>query len=573
MSLRFSLVLRLFLTAGLLVFLSGGVSAQFGGDGPVSARLNNNRPPEKQRSPAVPTPVTIADEPRAIDPATLLPPELAAKVTIQFNNTSLADVVTWLRDDRQLNVHLDAVALRDEGLLTSEPVTDELRDEPLYLLLDRLRWMGLDWRYDNRMLVISTKSATVEQMRTLPYNLGEFLDQGYELRQLEGVMSRATGGAWDEVDGIGGAMVLLGDVIFVKHTDQVHREIQGLLRALQQPARRTFTLEPPQHTALRQALQQPVTADFRNVALSEAISQLAEQAQVAIRIDLHSLKNEGVRDRTPVSLQVSAQPLDLTLRLLLDDLGLIWELDDGQLQVLTRNDADDHQQTAVYDVRDLCRDASESSALAHAVYSQTNVDWEERAGAGGELQFPRPGIMVIRHTGKTHDAVLDLLESWRAALKLSKPRPADDSHLNEVITRYYRLPTVMAAALARELPVLVPDDHWQSEGKPDATGTISLLPVNPGLMNTQGLEVVGTDAKGTRPAVVVDHSALVIRQTRRTHRKIGSIIHRLQSGDPFETAAEAGMGSGMMGGMGGFGGGFFSVPAGIEQSDNRLRRD
>ncbi len=72
-------------------------------------------------------------------------------------------------------------------------------------------------------------------------------------------------------------------------------------------------------------------------------------------------------------------------------------------------------------------------------------------GGDATILFPRPQVMVVRQTEQRLDEILALLETYRSALRQSKPRRhALDP--NEVLTYYYRLPTVMADEMATLLP-------------------------------------------------------------------------------------------------------------------------
>ena len=80
----------------------------------------------------------IADTPETVDPATLIPKNLAAKATIDFTDTSLKLIAKWIQDTQKITVLFDDPALSKAGIPQSELVTDHLKDEPVYLLLNRL---------------------------------------------------------------------------------------------------------------------------------------------------------------------------------------------------------------------------------------------------------------------------------------------------------------------------------------------------------------------------------------------------------------------------------------------------
>ncbi|HEY1068012.1 MAG TPA: hypothetical protein VGE52_17945, partial [Pirellulales bacterium] len=388
------------------------------------------------------------------------------------------------------------------------------------------------------------------------------------------------GGPWlSEGEVQGGSLMLLGDVVFLMHTDEKHREAAGLLAALRKHGRRTFTLDAPQHAALRAKLEQPVNVAFQELPLETAVAELAKLTQIDVRLDRPSLRAAGVRERSPVTLELADQTLETVLRGLLADLNLTWVLRDGALWIASRDDAARFHKAAVYDVRDLCRDENDSEALRQALMGQTRGPWDEgeqpqEADANaapskpGTIAFPRAGVMIVRHTESVHDDVLQLLENYRLALKASKPRQTPGVDPKEVIVRYYRLPATIAEALVPLLPTLTAPETWKAADRPEAPGAIlHSLPSRSSLLAAKGHEVVGENAESSgAAAIVVNNVVIGIRQSREVHEQIADLLDRIESGDARhlpEYTTGYGMGGGM-GGMGGGGmgggGGFFSVP-------------
>ncbi|MEX0704205.1 MAG: hypothetical protein WD069_19050 [Planctomycetales bacterium] len=522
-------------------------------------------PPAPPPVPAAP--LAIPDEPRAIDPATVMPEMLAASVTVNFTEASLREIGQWIQEQRKLPVLFDQRALTEEGVTLGEPVTDRLNDEPLYLLLNRLKSLGLAWYVQEGILHVTTETAAADRMTTQPYTVGDLLDAGYEGTALIDTIETATEGPWSDVDGVGGGVQLLGDVLFVRQTDYVQRRVAGLLAALRRHGRQTFILDPPQHLALRRKLDENVSVNFQDMPLFRAVEELARIAQADIRLDMPALREERIRDREPVSLVLPDRKLGTVLHVLLADLGLTWTLRDGVLWVTSRTRAEDSFRSAVYDVRDLTRDAGEAAALTDAIANQTSGPWMSVDGTGGEIVFPRTGTMVVRHTEQVLGEVLALLETYRTALLTSKPRRRDRIDPQEVVTRYYRVYEKTADDLARLLPELVQVESWKNERHPDGLGTI--------LKGASPPELSGT------PAVVIPRAVLIVKQTRAAHDEIAEVIQRFETGDPRDVHAGGvgglgGLGGGLGGvaggiGGGGFGSGFFSTDNDLPQARRKAR--
>lgn len=488
---------------------------------------------------------TIADEPRSIDPATLVTPKLARNVTVEFAEAGLSEVGSWIATNADIPVLINRQALELESISLSEPVTDRLDDEPLYLLLNRLSEIDVAWYVQGNILRITSQKEAEELNVTIPYSVSKLLDAGYEVDRLTEVILNGVTGPWQDYDGEGGSVDVLGDVLFAMQTHDRHRELQGLLQALEKHGRRTFILAPPQHEQLRNILQQNVTVDFDDTPLVEALQTLAEDASISIRLDERAMARFRIRLRQPVTIRLAERKLQTVLDVMLAQLKLTWVLKDGVLLVTSRDTAEERQLTAVYDVRDLCRTYDESEGLTNAIMRQSDSTWMDVDGEGGAIQFARPGVMVVRQTERVHERLLSLLQAYRGALASSKQRERHNPE-DDVLTRYYLLQTSVANAdLMKFLTEQVAPPSWRVNDE-KAVGEIRrILPA--------GKRTLNGEARTGVASTEVEHSVLVIRQTRKVHLELEETLRRIQNGDPT---------MGQPGGLGGggFGGGFFSLP-------------
>ncbi len=531
----------------LLMISVGWISASSPVQGQDNQDANNDTSVNAEDAPVV---IEIQDGPSGIDPATTMPAGLAQRVTVRFDDASLREVVQWLREDQGQAVVLDRSALSDEGISISEPVTDQLDDHPLYLLLNRLRTLGVGWVMQEDVLHITSLSAAEsDYLSTRSHSVGDLFDEGYEAERLLPAIERIEPESWENLGGWG-TIQLLGDVLFVYQNQRTHRRVAGLLAALREHGRRTLVSDPPQNQAIRNNLDRIVSADFHEIALSDAVANLAEQAEVDARLDRNQLRRYGLRGREPVSLSLEERPFQTVLRLLLAELQLRPVLNDGVLWITHADDAEAELIAAVFDVRDLCRNDQESRALKSAIEQQTSPDsWDVLGGPGG-IEFPRPGTMVVSQSESVLDEVAQLLEQYRQALLGSKQRDRDARDA-EVLTRYYKMHAAMAQSLHTLLPHLVASDSWAEPGRFGRPGTILMVDSGPEPLSIAGKPAANSAADAN---LIGEQAVLVIRHTRAVHREIEAVIHRVESGDgPLEIEDAGSMG----GGMGGFGGGFF----------------
>ena len=108
---------------------------------------------------------------------------------------------------------------------------------------------------------------------------------GFEGERILEVISSATGSTLIENGDEDGSVVLLGDVVFVRQTQQIQQEVRGLLAGLKRTGRRTLTLDPPQHALLREKLVQKISLTLEEVPLGEAIGEIARVSGADIRLN------------------------------------------------------------------------------------------------------------------------------------------------------------------------------------------------------------------------------------------------------------------------------------------------
>lgn len=471
--------------------------------------------------------VVISEEQRVIDPVTLLPEKLSSKLTVDFDEVSLSEFARWLEAQLGMPVVVAKSKLSDAGVDPDQGLISEQASKlPACLLLERVlrnvHGVPLTWYLDEGVIYITATDDASSVHTTQAYALSELIERGFQRGDIT-VLTRWPSN-W------------MGDILFVRCPPREHLYIQGLFAALRSHGRETAVLEPAENAAIRDKLDEPITVALPSVPLSEAAAILSEMTGIQFKLDKWVLTDAGVAEDTEVSVSVKEAKLSTVLRIMLDDVGgvaLTALPRDGTLVVTTLDSADADFRTVVYDVRDLCRNGEERDYLAQLIQDQA----EEMRFDGKYSTFfaLSPGTLVARETEAVRTNVRELLAKYRQAIKVDGRPTIVPVDMNELITRYYRVPLEMGEPLAKLLPQLVASDTWQQEGHSEG-GEINVVPAGPDLVDLRDRQLPQfPPAEVQQPAsgrYLIPQAVLVIRQTRSNHVKIGRILKRMHAGDP-----------------------------------------
>lgn len=520
----------------------------------------------------------IPDEPRTIAPAQFMPESLAKLVTKDFEEVSIDELVEWMRDEESISIFLDESRLRSIGIIYGEPFTDSLDNQPLYLILDRFKKRDLGWYLDEGAVYVTSWEVAEQHYHTISIPIGDLVDSGYDPDAiLETIEQTIHPYQWAAIGG-DGTISRLGDVLFIHSTDETIRDVRGLIEGLKKHSKQTFINESMSHIEYREKLKERFDVSWSGVPLESALQDLREITGIDIRLDEYITDSIGIRSREPLTLQLTNQSLETIIRgisLQFDD-ELTWSTEFGVLWVTIKEEIESRLRTAVYDVRDLARDDSETDALIEALENQVAPkSWQHTSGPGS-ISPAKPGTLVVRQEERIHVEILRMLEAYRDALRSSKPR-TDPNFKNpdDVLTLYYKMPTPVAMALIRRLPAMMESESWKTPSS-DGIGTIDMLPSSPNTV---------WDDDDVR--YDLEESVLIVTQTREAHGKVENLISKVINGDSdwsryqehgvappgFKPSGGLGGkatgggargfgGGGMGGGMGGFGGGYFRIPTG-----------
>ena len=526
-----------------------------------------------------------------IDPAQFVPEALSRPIDLDVTDVTLAEAMQRISEATGLPVRIDEEELQNEGVNADEVVSDRAENEPAYLLLDRMLenvgGVELAWFVDHGLLYVTTKLVADDKMATVTHNVRDLFERHISGEQLEEIITNMTAGPWFDLDGVGGTLEFFRDILVVRQSHRMQREVAALLEAIRQPGWERRSGEPASHAELEQKLDETVAVEWTKTPLGEVVQQLNRDYALRLRVDAEELENVGVTTAEAVSFPAVELPLRTVLHILLENVAgveLTAMLHKGRTQITTKLIADNRMSTVIYDVGDLtlhseCR----MELLMDVVMNQTWGPWFDTDGVGGNIESVG-NLMFVRHAARVHAEISSLLASLRFGMDESRENgwEADiDTRLDaQVETHYYHVDTDAADDLVTKIPELVAPGTWAStvnadgdevELAADAVGTLDRMAggrrviavTNDGrIFNSGSHEKTDAGEKGPRQAaaVVIPRTILIITHRRSVHRELVTTMDKIEF--PGSTwSSDRDIGFGFYGGSDEFyqGGGFFSV--------------
>lgn len=169
--------------------------------------------------------------------------------------------------------------------------------------------------------------------------------------------------------------------------------------------------------ALIDALNSPISVEFKPARFQEVITELERVSGQAIVIDRPSLDEANVTYETPVNLQLKRVTFRTALRKVLSDLGLAYIIKDGVIQVMTPIKAREQMTARAYYVGDLMFVAGyiltpglSQLQMAQNVAQlidliQRTIDpssWQVNGGNGSITFYPATMSLVIKQSAEMH---------------------------------------------------------------------------------------------------------------------------------------------------------------------------
>ncbi|HTM54998.1 MAG TPA: hypothetical protein VL175_13275 [Pirellulales bacterium] len=159
---------------------------------------------------------------------------LAKPTTIDFVETSLSDVVDYLKDAHGIEIQLDKKALEDQGVGSDSQVTRKLAGVPLRSALRLiLPELGMGFVIAHDVLLITTLEVEDAEAVTRTYPVGDLVRADNYTALRNAITSTVRPDTWHQVGGPGQIEVLEeSKSIVISQTQRAHDEVLELLRSL-----------------------------------------------------------------------------------------------------------------------------------------------------------------------------------------------------------------------------------------------------------------------------------------------------------------------------------------------------
>lgn len=191
--------------------------------------------------------------------------------------------------------------------------------------------------------------------------------------------------------------------------------------------------------------------DIRNKPLAAVIDEISQLSTLVISLDLDSLSAVGVTPEDKVSVSLSNTTVGQLLERLLDQVGLVYVVESGQVRVISQRSQAQQQRIARYNVADLAPDEASAAELVRLIQALVAPGtWQLPADAPQDARPPihlAAGTLTVHRGELVHRQIVHLLDRLRIArgLKVLPAGEADEA----LATRYDRV----ADKLSKKLTV------------------------------------------------------------------------------------------------------------------------
>ncbi len=361
--------------------------------------------------------ITIPGTVKYLDPAEFVPPDFLKVVDIE-ENVALKDLQRVIQEHGVSCVVL-LQDFADAGFDLNRAA--KLPALPLHLALyhyfENIRptkpLMRNCWSEFEGVTVITPFGL----QQTKVYDTTAFSDLGIESDRLIQLILTASSGPWMVIDGQGGSVNHAGHTLKVENCAVYNlTEIDRLLKAVQCLEEIIYVNDPPEHADLREALNHPLTVEFKNVDLKTVAAELKMILGVPVEVDWRDLQNNGVSEEAKLSFALTDQSLSSAASVVSDTLDFPIRLTplNGKLSLSTHKEVEIRLISVVCNVGHLLtQETPDIESFIKKISNTKSGLWSQTDGIGGHIIVTSPIQFVIQQSETTMNEVVAMINALR----------------------------------------------------------------------------------------------------------------------------------------------------------------
>ena len=177
---------------------------------------------------------------------------------------------------------------------------------------------------------------------------------------------------------------------------------------------------------IKKALSRPDTSQFEKAPLREVVEQLSASHQIPIFLDNRGLADNGISDRTPLTLEPGSRSLEEALAALFQNTQLQWLIHHDVLMITTSEEAKELLETKVYRlVQRISRPDAAITSIQTSVFPNT---WSVVGGQGNIDAWPAGGFVITQTYGAHRQIESRYVNTMQAVPLAIRKAPRGASH-------------------------------------------------------------------------------------------------------------------------------------------------
>ena len=377
---------------------------------------------------------------------------------LKYDSVPLEKVAADLEAKLGIPVRLDHRAIKDAKTKPHAPVKFAVAKISARSAIDlMLRPLGLAAVTRYEVLLITTRNEAENMLETRVYDVNGAVGRNRDANNreidqpdfdslIDAITSNVRPTSWDCIGGPGSILPFESggvQAIVVAQTEFVHREFEALLSKVRSVAHahagarpeaarlRARPTAPPLPTgnkpsrpidpaaAIRAALGRPLDVKYDKTPLDQVAADLQIKLAIPVQLDRKAIEDVGESIAKPVTFSSSGVSAKATVALLLREFSFAAVIHDEVLLITSQEEAENIEETRVYDVADLVGvgDEKDFDTLIDAISGCVSPNtWPVGTGPGpiAPLTVSGTDLIVLSQTADVQDEIENLLADLRA---------------------------------------------------------------------------------------------------------------------------------------------------------------